>query len=283
MIEIPEFDDDGRARIRVSSLPGAADCFLRNATRAWPGLLETATGIALREVPKHVGALIGGAVHKGAERYLRTLLVKGELPADTDEAAISDATTAYGEEANKGAVLMDETTPHIGTAIDQMQRMLRAYRLAVLPGMTPLSVESRLEAQFDTDVTLSGQEDTFTLLPNTIEDLKAGKRRTNNAAQLGGYRLLRRSYKTTVQRLVENWIPRAPMSKPQPAPQRIEYDVPAAERMAFSTAHHITRQLREFRKTKDPSAFPANPQSTLCKDTFCRAWGTSMCSAWKGQ
>lgn len=261
--------------IRPSSLPSYVDCPRRTAARLFREDVEAA-GYVLRQTPQGIGAAIGTAVHAGAHQALRPRVEGKELaPADEAEGAAFDNLRS----ALADGVAWDEVSPTQNASEKQVLRMVRRWREDVAPRFVPEHVEVRLEADM-AGVTVSGQVDVAA--GDVIRDLKTGRTQRANGAQYGMYSLLWRAHGHDIGRLVEDYVPRAPVSKLQPAAVTTEIDVADAEAAAEAIAKRMVADLDEFRATSNPWAFLANPASMLCGDKWCPAWGTKWCKVHKG-
>ena len=49
----------------------------------------------------------------------------------------------------------------------------------------------------------------------------------------------------------------------------------------MATVRKIVQDVKLFRETQDPWSFVANPNSFLCSDKFCPAFGSKFCGAWR--
>lgn len=267
--------------IRSSSLSGYSDCARRAAAKLFRREVEAA-GYTLRELPSGVGAAVGTGVHGGAAVILKEKAATGELPPI--DVATDAAITELRRAAEPG-ITFDRETPALNEAEQQVVRMVRLYRAQIAPDVQPLIVEERLEAQVTPDLILSGQSDVIAREPGRVRDLKTGKARGNHKPQLGSYSLLARSNGINVTEAVEDFIPRAPLKKPQPDAQIIHHDLAAAETAAINVLRHIEDDLNTFRYGNaegevlpgDAWAFVANPSSKLCSAKFCPAYQTSFC------
>lgn len=270
---------ENRTVIRASSLPMLADCQRRWAARHIAPEIE-AQGYQLRQLPVGIGAAIGSSVHAGAGRILQHRIDTGRLPTDPRDAA--EAAVAEFDTLTADGVVWDTATGGRNDAHTQVPRMVRAFWAGAAPQLDPVEVEQRIEAPHPDhpQVVISGQGDEFEA--DGIGDLKTGIRARANAAQYGTYSLLRRSQGHIVNRIVEIYVPRTPAKRDQPMPELHEIPVESAEQAAWATIAQVIRSLAEFRETGDSWAFLPNPQSILCGDKWCPAFGTSFCRVHKG-
>lgn len=275
---------DAEIIARPSSLPMWGDCARRSAARLFRPLIEAA-GYQLRTLEHHVGASVGTGVHRSAAVSLEAKMTTGELGSEDD--AISAGIADFNEQVAEG-VIWDPTTSTKNDGQKQIARMAKTYRAKVAPKIDPISVERRLEARVSERMVLSGQSDVLCREPDAIRDLKTGKVQRANGSQYGAYSLIQRSHgEGSVSRLIEDYIRRSSLRNPQPEPESLEYDVRAAENEAREILRDIERSLAEFERRLSSGdlppegAFMANPQSMLCSDKYCAAWGTNFCRAHK--
>jgi hypothetical protein len=271
---------DAEIIARPSSLPSWCDCPRRGAARLFRSLIEAA-GYQLRTLEHNVGASVGTGVHKTAAFSLIQKMDSGELGSEDD--AIAAGIASLNEEIADG-VIWDQTTSNKNDAQQQLVRMGKTYRAKVAPKINPVAVEERLKAQVSERMILSGQKDVLAREPGALRDLKTGKVQRQNMAQYGAYSLLERSNgKPPVEKLIEDFIARSSLRRPQPEPIETEYDVAAAENEAKEILFDIERGLDEFQRRLNDGgappegAFRSNPQSMLCGSKWCAAWGTSWC------
>lgn len=260
--------------VRASSLTGWADCPRRWAARHIADQVEAA-GFALRRVPNNIGAKIGTAVHAGAASMLRHKIKHGDLPEKASQ-AVEVGIESLTDEMKDGAQL-DDTTPTINIAEQQVQRMISIYHIIVAPHIKPVAVELEMTARFSPTLRITGHMDVAE--DEEIHDTKTGVMQRPNHPQYGAYSLLRRSEGHTVNRFIEDYVPRGSAKKPQPEPVRTEYPVATCEQSARAVLRDIDRAVNAFAKTGDAWNFLPNPASMLCADRFCPAWGTDFCHA----
>ncbi len=269
--------------IRASSLSTYGDCARRFAAVTFRQEV-TEAGYDLAPAPlNNIGAAIGTGVHGGVASMLIGKMETGEAVSErqAEECAIAEF-----EEASKDGLQMDTVTPVAHEAPLQILRMLKAYRLVILPQVEPMAVERRIEVSAGDGFVLSGQSDVQTVDGGAIRDLKTGKQLRTHYPQLGAYSLLCRSKHRDrpIDRLVIDFVPRAILNKPQPAPIIVEYDQATAEQAAMSAIEHIKRDAEVFRaRVNAPDGLPpehaflANPGSQLCSPKFCPAHGSRWC------
>lgn len=261
-------DAPSKPTLRPSSLSSYMDCSRRAATKLFWREIHDA-GFTLRSLSAGIGAATGTATHAGMGYMLREKMLTGELGNETEQD--QRALASLSEQTAPG-VTYDTTSPNMNTAQAQVLRQVRSYRQFVAPGLEPIAVEQRYEAETG-GVILSGQPD---VASDGVHDLKTGKLRANHP-QYGCYSLLLRTHGIEVQRIIEDFVPRVAISKPQPEPQQIVYDVTICENLAVSLLGKLERDYREFMETGNPNSFLANPSSMLCSDKYCGAHGTDFC------
>ncbi len=271
--------------IRPSSLPDFNDCDRRGAARSFRHLVEGA-GYQLRHRTLHIGAAVGRAAHAGAAKTLQTKIDTGSLGnlPDAQEVAIVE----FGANLEEEEVVWDDLTDGKNVGEKQLHRMVAAYQTGVAPNIDPVTVEERLEANLQHGFVLSGQKDVLVRQPDGIRDLKTGRLQRVNAAQYGAYAMIDAAHKRPIHSLIEDFVARTALSKPQKEAVSIEFNVEAAMWLAYDALQNIKRQVMLFEKRLEEgrqppeSAFRANPQSMLCSDKFCPAWGTDFCRVHKG-
>lgn len=261
--------------VRASSTPQYPDCSRRWASRH-AALLLADHGFQVREIPSTVGAAVGTATHSGASFILGEKVDTGTLGNDTE--ADQRALQSLDESVARGC-MWDDTTSNLNTAQKQVLRQVATFRIHTAPNLKPVSIEQRLTAKMSERMTVSGQADICE--NDSVHDLKTGVMRRANAAQYGTYSLLRRAFGHTVNRLVEVYVPRARITKPQPDPELHTIPIEAAERAAEGILRRIELDISTFEQTGEPWSFLANPASMLCSDRYCPAHGTTFCRVHK--
>lgn len=271
--------------LRPSSLTTAADCMRRFAARHLRPALEDA-GYELQRPPaRHIGASVGTAVHAGAAWTLHQKRADGTLGSDTQARNAAQAALAEALKAPEGN-LFDAATTTANDAGRQVDRMVALYRRQVAPGATPLLIEERLEIELPSGIVISGQPDAvLSGDPNgRLDDVKTGTRARNNMAQYGAYLSVLASHGFRVGDVVEQFIPRVPVAKPQPAIEEHRINPVIAAQYASEIVGDIERSVNDFAarltqmRAGDPAAaFRANPASVLCGARWCPAWGTAFC------
>jgi len=149
------------------------------------------------------------------------------------------------------------------------------WRQMVAPQFVPAHVEVRLEADLAPGIVAAGQVDVAA--GNTIRDLKTGRMQRANGAQYGMYSLLWQAHGHQIDNLLEDYVPRAPISKLQPPAVTTAVDIADAEAAATTLAKRMVADLTAFRATGDPWSFVANPSSMLCGERWCPAANTKFC------
>lgn len=273
--------------IYCSGLTWHADCPRRGYTRLIPREIE-GMGHRLRRLPFGIGGIEGTSVHHGAEYSLNEKAHTGELPPVS---AVTDAARdMLVEQLGFGETAFDATTPTRADALRQVVSMTKAYHRIIAPQVNPIHVEERLEAEVSPGLILSGKPDVIAREPHRVRDLKTGARPGgSHAPQIGGYSLLARSNGIDIAEATIDFIQRVGPNKPQPDPVTKAVTVALAETAASNIIRHIEGDLRTFREGDperhilpgDPWVFMANPNSRLCGERYCSAWGTSFCNEWQ--
>jgi hypothetical protein len=219
------------------------------------------------------GAAIGTGVHTGAARMLTN---KRDHVAPAPQSEIREISIeAYRAETRDG-VLFDTVSPNHNTAENQVDTLVNIYRSEILPVVIPVDIETAMQFDVTSGVTVSGHPDV--MCGSEIRDLKCGKIDPQCQAQMGGYSLLAQDNgRPRPDRLVIDWIPRN-----KPVPVTSVYDVALCETMARSVLNQVISHLTAFLKTGSPEAFPVNPMSILCGPKYCPAHGSKWCGIKNG-
>lgn len=255
-------------------LPSYFDCARRAAAKQFRREIEAA-GFPMRDLSPSVGAAAGTAVHAGAEFLLRVKMETG-TPGNPSQAA-DLAIAKFDEETAPGAE-WDDTTPNPNTAHFQIRRLVAAY-MPLAQRVAPKAVELELAADAGDGFELTGHVDLLTH-EGDLRDLKTGALHRPYQSQLGAYSLLARANGETVRAVGIDWIARAPKSKPQPPVETESYPLLTCERAAWATVQRIKLDLKQFRETRDPWAFMANPMTMMCSPKYCPAHSTGFCDMW---
>lgn len=264
--------------IRSSGAPTVLDCTRRWAARSLPELLAAA-GYTVRQVGTHIGAPIGTGTHAAAASLL---IAKRDGTGTTFAQAREIGITALEEAlSNAGELTWDGTANNRDDAQRQVTRMAAVYAEQIVPVVEPLLIEVNLYATIAPGFLLKGQIDDLVTQSTSrrLRDTKTGSKPTGAVAQLGCYSRLLETHGQKVDGLDIDHIARAPLKKAQPAAKTYAIDLPSAEAAAEEAISTAVASTRRFIATGDPSAFRANPLSTLCSAKFCSAWGTSFCRA----
>lgn len=265
--------------VRASYLSTYADCPRRAAARIFrPTLVDAGYEFARRK--PHIGAATGSATHAAIASSLTEKVKTGQLGNET--AADQAGLEALDAEIERG-VSWDGTTPDLNTAQKQVLRQHHVYRQQIGAKIQPTAVEQRLEAlHHATGFVVSGQSDVVvTTIDARLRDTKTGTQKWANGPQYGGYAMLLDAHGLPVISIIEDYIRRAKISEAQPAVEEVSYSVERCKLLATSVLRHMRRDLDLFQATGSPLAFLANPNSVLCSDKFCPAWGTAWCTEHK--
>lgn len=256
--------------IRASSLPSYSDCARKTVAQNYPKLVEEA-GYALNPRSQHIAGVLGTAFHAACAVVLRAIQAGAQVSAETAKTAALesyDATLA-------GGIEWDNTTPEV--AVLQLNRMIDSW---IPYGITlkPAQVEQELTATISSDYKLRGHLDLRTE-DGVIHDHKTGARKgASCASQLGGYSLLARANGLSVTGLSRDFMRRTPRMKTQDEIQQQALNVRECELAATHTIERIATELDKFKATGNPWVFNANPNTIVCGQRFCPAWGTKFCT-----
>lgn len=272
--------------IRPSSLTTETDCARRWAAIHYAPQVMAA-GFHLRErALLHVGAAVGSGVHAAAHFTLDAKRRTGELGNAREAEDRAEAEFLHRAEYGLN---WDETTDRLPTAQEQMRRMTRAYRRYLAPDLVPIAVEQRLDVDVGDGWVLSGQADALAGDPDAdLRDLKTGVRRRPNGVQYASYHVIFTAHGFRPHDIIEDFVQRVRLKNEQPPP--VSQVVPLDQGMA--DAWQAIEDIKAGTATFDArvasgmgapaAAFRANPQSQLCSDRWCPAWGTDFCRSHLG-
>jgi len=261
--------------IRPSSLSMWPDCQRRQAARIFQREIADA-GYKLRELGRSVGASVGTATHAAVANAMGEKMFHGTLPPDSQ--AEDAGMAALKESIEREQVMWDATTPNLNTAQKQVRRQYKVYRLTLAETLIPLAIERRIEIPTRRGNILSGQID---LTDEGVRDLKTGTTARGNMAQYGAYAMLRRAENGDVDHIIEDFVRRVPVDKPQPNPEEIRYDVELSQRVAARIINQVEDAHDQFMASGDAETFLANPNSMLCMERWCPAYKTDFCHEWR--
>lgn len=258
--------------IRASSLPHYTDCYRRAAAKMLTAELVQ-DGFNVRAPQQSIGAAVGTATHNAMEVAL--LLRAENKPFEKELSEVAEISISKSIE--KG-IIWDATTPTKDVAIKQAVRQALAV-VNFFPDLTEINIEEEYKANIDDEFILSGHVDIRT--GGKIRDLKTGKMSRANQAQYGAYSLLCRSNGIEIDEIGEIYVRRMGITKPQPDPVFISYDVATAERMAFEIINKMKSDITNYRNSGSVWSFLANPNSLMCTPDYCPAYGTNFCNCHK--
>lgn len=265
------------------------DCPRRGSAFALWREIEDA-GYRLRRLDDrvHVATAIGSAAHAGDAELYRELARTGSAGDHRRvvRAVEVGVETFTAQAPADDMISLDAITPSRTVAHRQVKALITTYATIIDPGDEPVMVEESLAITIG-DVRLRSTPDRF-LVSGRLPDLKTGRAsKLTSSAQLGGQSLVIRTHKP---HLPVTWLgvedqPRRHPDKITP-PRRIEVPQAAAEHQAWSALQQMSREINAFRDSvaagrPEPDLFPTRPESYLCGERTCPAYGTSYCSAWR--
>lgn len=257
--------------VHCSALPMYADCGRRQAAKMFRPLIQQ-QGYEFRTEPQGIGAAVGTAMHDAIGYTLQAKIDTGDLGNQTE--AEQRGLQSLEDRVRQG-LSWDQTTPNLNTAQKQVVRQSRAYRLMTAPNIEPVAVEYQIRAQRDSGLVVSGRLDL--MVDNGLRDAKSGRVRRVNAAQYGGYALLREAKGLPTGEIHEDYVARVSIRDPQPDPVDISLDIEVCKSAALAVLSRIEFDLAHFKATGRREAFMANTNSMLCSAKFCEAFGTDWC------
>lgn len=259
--------------IRCSSLSHYTDCPRRAAAKMFFKELSQEFGFDLMPTFTSAGAAVGTAMHKALEAAL-VLRAKGE-PYAEEMKKVAEASML---ETSREGVIWDDTTFDKSIGVIQAVRQAHSI-LDVFPDLDEIAIEGEFIADLGDDFILSGHIDVRGREKDvhSIRDFKSGVVKRINIPQYGGYSLLARTAGLKVDVLQEIYAKRVGKTKPQPDPIIHEYDPAMAENFAYAIIRRIKSDLMEFRRTGKPWVWLPNPNSMMCSQHYCPAYGTKFC------
>lgn len=267
--------------IRASSLPSLADCMRRTAYRSFGGR-ESYFGGILEDagfgIPERERSGSAAAVGTAAHAFSMEILDQG-MKGETRriEMAKEAANASIEKELIDRGIEWDSEIPNKDNAL-KLVMLLGATFLDIADSIEPMNLEQELVGVLSqdtkSDIILSGHLD---IRENDlrIRDLKFGKKAAGYQFQLGGYAILSKANQIETSGLTIDHIPRNKSGKP--IYKRADYDTKACAQEAFRLINRTVDAIRKFEEGGNPSAFPANPSSTLCTPKWCPAFGTAFC------
>lgn len=265
--------------IRISMLPNALDCCRRAAAGQFHDLLSDA-GFTLNESRKGIYTIVGDGTHKGTEHMLTQKIKTGTLPPvqESIDVGIAEYETKISDSTD---LVYDATTPDQGNGKLQIYRFIKFFQRDIAPKLVfpenadpAKCLEVRIERTHK-GFKISGTVDIRT--EYSIVDTKSGKERAHHS-QLGGYANLSVSDGwEKPNNLLIGYLPRVHMDKPYPGTRIISYDVDFSMNEAWYLVNQLIRDVNNFKQSGNPACFQGNPQSTLCSEKYCRAYGTEFC------
>lgn len=272
-----DIPDLSKVIIRPSSLADASDCARRNAAANFKNDIKAA-GFTLRERMGIISAKLGTAAHHGIAELLR----KKQAGQKEEFKDVLASSIDNFEKGIKDGVETDDTTPNADTGIKQLANILRVYAISILPKIQPKLIEHKVTYPLGDNYFLEGTLDAYDH-SDWLHDVKTGGTDKNHILQMGSYTLGLREQGEDPQGAQADWIKRTPLSaKAGQAPAKYEtYDVDKAAIAAFAYAHRIKADHRHFLETGNEWSFMPSPDSNLCSEKYCPAWGTNFCSLWR--
>ena len=258
--------------IRASSLPHYTDCYRRAAAKMLTAELVQ-DGFNVRSSQSSIGAAVGTATHNAMEVAL--LLKAEDKPFEKELSEVAEISISKAIE--KG-IIWDATTPTKDVAIKQAVRQALSV-VNFFPELKGINIEEEFRANIDDEFVLSGHIDIR--IGRKIQDLKTGTMSRANQAQYGAYSLLCRSNGIEIDEIGEIYVRRIGITKPQPDPVYVQYDVASAERMAYEIINKMKSDITKYRDSKSVWSFLANPNSLMCTPDYCPAYGTNFCNCHK--
>lgn len=267
-------------KLRCSMLPTAQDCTRRAIAGQFRKIIIEA-GYQLNEKRKAVYTVMGVGTHSAGKFMLSNKITTGFLPSIDDciEVGIDEY---YKELSDSQDIIFDKITTNKKYGEYQIQQMVKYYYKDVAPKMVfPENINPDDYLEVELKVTLNGFEisghvDVITL--KSLCDTKSGALLRPYHTQLGGYENLAISNDYPKhEHLIINHLPRVHPDKIYPGVKNVVYDVDHCINESWFLINQLIRDVKEFEKVGNPAIFQANPQSTLCNEKYCMAFGTDFC------
>lgn len=272
MFELNHIPNASETIIRPSGLSDYGDCARRAAARLFAEDVKR-KGFTLRQLRPHIGGAVGTAVHTARAALLNKKL-EGKTPSTTE--AISEAVARFEADIADG-VNWDSITKTKDEAINQMAGLIKSYSLYILPQENPRFIEKRVRKPLGDGYILQGTMDGYDRSSRII-DAKTGTRNSNHTFQVGSYSLGLKEEGETPEEAQIHWLQRR--KEPQP-PVLETYDLKTAETAALAMALRLKQEHQHFVKTGNEWSFAPNPNTHLCGEKYCPAWGTDFCTLWR--
>jgi|GEM_PF-5878378 len=267
--------------IRISMLPNVQDCCRRACVNQFHNIIIDA-GYSLNDRRVGIYTAVGNGTHAAIRNLLSYKIVTGQTNKEKDNV---DAGIAEYDKSVKEAdepLIYDKITPTHDAAYKQIVRFVKIFRRDVEPHLKfpeTATDDKCIERDVERKVkgyTVRGHIDITTF--KTIFDTKTGARIRPYHTQLGGYGNLAISDgDPKPEHLAIIHIPRVSLDKSYPGTKFIKYDVDFCLKESWYVINQLIRDVEDFKIKGDPACFKANPQSTLCSDKYCRAYGTDFC------
>lgn len=265
-------------KIRCSMLPGYIDCSRMAVANGYRDMLQDAGYDLPVYSTKKIYTVIGTCTHHASE-YMCTKKIEGKHSNDvyefTEDKFLTELKTAESLEYEK-------ITPNQEHAQYQIRRFIYCFQRDILPKLRfpeNASPKDHLELFLKAKIReydITGHVDIMTAA--SICDTKTGNLLKPCHTQVGGYNLLAKSnYDFVPKNNIIFFMPRVHKDKNYPGTQIIKLNPDFCTGEAYSLINRIIDDMEEFKKSGNPRAFVANPQSILCNKKYCRAFGTSFC------
>lgn len=262
--------------LHASSLPTHADCARRWASSNVPSIKKMLQGDGTAQ--QNIGAVIGTISHEAAARMLKQKFDIGVTPDWQNPLAL--ALQEYYKQIQL-PTRWDDITREPSAGALQVENLIKEFVVSYLPYAVPAVVEEPMSVRINDQIIFVGRPDII-LARNVLDDFKFGTRLQGYQAQFGGYiKLFLELTGEVIDKCAAVHFKRVGASKPQPEMERVEYSPEACYQAAQCEIRNIVSELRTFDDTKNIWAFPTNPNSKLCTQTACRAFGTPACDQWR--
>lgn len=270
--------------IRSSMLPTYLDCSRMAAASQFSELIKS-KGYEIPEFNKSKIYTILGTCNHSAAEYLCTRKIQGKQSNRVEEFTLDKFDAAISVSEN---LEYEEIIPNQNHAVEQIKRFIKIYEKDVLPKMVfPENADPNDHIELSLRAKIKGYDITGhidTLTKYSVSDIKTGKKLKPFHTQFGCYDLLLKANEKGLPKWnILIYIKRVHKDKPYPGTQIIKLDTMFCYKESHALILKIIDDLDRFKINGDSRCFTANPQSALCSNKYCRAYGTDFCGYFKGE
>ena len=267
--------------IRISMLQSSVDCCRRAASGQFQKLIGDDAGYALTQERTGVYTAMGTGAHAGVQNMRIHKILHGSL--NNVQENIDMAIWEYDKSLQETPdVLYDNITGNQDIGRLQIEQFVKHYQNDVAPFLKfPENADPAKHIERHIVLQLKGYKVSghIDVTPTrSICDTKTGKALRACHTQLGGYANLAVSDgDEKPEQLIVHHLPRVSVGKPYPGTTTLSYPVDFCMNEAWYIINQLIRDVENFKASGNPACFQANPNSMLCNEKYCRAYGTKFC------